>query len=148
MKPEGEPRDGETYAVIGAAMTVHRMLGHGFLEGVYQEALEREFELQRVPYEPQCGLPIFYRGSLLQSSCRVDFRCYGSLLVELKALARLSGVEEAQVIHYLKASGAQKALLLNFGGPRLEYRRFVFGGHRPEKRSADDAEIADEEGIW
>ena len=118
-------RDPLTFAIIGAAMTVHRTLGHGFLEAVYQEALEHEFMACNTPYEREFPLPIYYRSKILQTSYRADFLCYGSVLVELKALQKLSGTEEAQVINYLKASGLEKAMLINFGVPSLEYKRLI-----------------------
>ncbi len=107
-------------------MTVHSALGPGFLEAVYQEALEHEFVQCGIPYEREMALPIHYRGRILQASYRADFLCYDDILVELKALQKLSGTEHAQVINYLKASKKEKALLINFGAASLEYKRFLF----------------------
>jgi GxxExxY protein len=106
-------------------MEVHRQLGCGFLEGVYHEAFERELTLQGVPYQREVSLPILYKGQTLNTAYRADFICYGNIIVELKALGKLSKVEEAQILNYLKATGNEVGLLINFGAPSLEYRRFA-----------------------
>jgi len=118
-------KDPQSYAVIGAAMAVHGALGCGFLEVVYQEALEMELKHCAIPYVRELELPIQYRGQTLKAFYRADFLCYGELVVELKALSQITGAEEAQVINYLKASGHSRALLLNFGSTSLYHRRFV-----------------------
>ena len=120
-----QKKDPMTYSIIGAAMAVHRELGNGFLEAVYQTALEREFWHQSVPYEREKQLPVFYRGEVI-SQYKADFVCYGQVIAEIKALQRLSDTEESQIIHYLKASNLHRGLLINFGTRSLEYKRFVF----------------------
>lgn len=123
---EGRISDPETFALIGAAMMVHSQLGHGFLEPVYQEALEVELKERNIPYVREHPLPILYKEKLLTTFYRIDFLCFDALLVELKALRQISGVEEAQVINYLKASNFNKALLFNFGAPSLHFKRLVY----------------------
>lgn len=121
-----EIKDPQTYAIIGAAIEVHRVLGYGFLEAVYQEALAREFKTRGVPFEQEACLAISYKGKPLDVGYRADFVCFGEVVVELKALQSLSGNEEAQLLNYLKASGFKRGLLLNFGSPSLQQKRMVF----------------------
>jgi GxxExxY protein len=127
MKPEVDVdvRDPRTFAIIGAAMEVHRNLGAGFLEAVYQEALTIEFESRGLPFLAQVQLPISYQGQVLKTHYRADFLCFESVLVEIKALNQLTGVEESQILNYLKASNHEVGLIINFGAPSLEHRRFV-----------------------
>jgi GxxExxY protein len=119
--------DPQTYAIIGAAMAVHGTLGSGFLESVYQEAMALELEFRRVPNEREVTIPISYRGRLLGTPYRADFVCFDQVIVELKASSSLSRIDEAQLIHYLKATGLLRGLLLNFGGASLQWQRVVLG---------------------
>ena len=130
-------RDPKTYAIIGAAMEVHRELGCGFLEAVYQEALARELSLRQIPFQREVELPIAYKGQRLSVFYKADFICYETVIVELKALARLGGVEEAQIINYLKATGLETGLLLNFGALSLEYKRFIYSNQPRDQAGAN-----------
>ncbi|MBC8505131.1 MAG: GxxExxY protein [Anaerolineales bacterium] len=116
----------EVYAIIGAAIEVHRELGSGFLEAVYQEAYQMELELCKIPFEPQKRLRVYYKGKPLQANYVADLVCHNQIIIELKALDHLSGKEEAQIINYLKATGQRVGLLINFGSSgKLEWKRFV-----------------------
>ena len=106
-------------------MNVHKELGCGFLEAVYHEALEREFILANIPYEREKKIDIFYKGKQLDSYYRVDFICFNSVILEIKALKNLSGIDKAQIINYLKATKLEKGLLINFGTKSLEYKRYI-----------------------
>jgi GxxExxY protein len=119
------PKDPRTYAIIGAAMEVHRQLGCGFLEAVYQEALAIELTLRGIPFTAQANLPVAYKGHPLATYYRADLIAYDAVIVELKALANLTSVEDAQVLNYLKATGLEIGILINFGRSSLEYKRLV-----------------------
>jgi GxxExxY protein len=133
-------KDPQTYAAIGAAMEVHRELGHGFLESVYQEALAMELTARNIPFQREVPLPVLYKQQQLACSFRADFVCYESVVLELKATSQLTGTDESQLINELKATGMNRGLLLNFGSPSLEYKRFVFN-LRPSAQSADNKEM-------
>ena len=116
----------EVFAIIGAAIEVHRVLGPGFLESVYQEALEIELQDRKIPHEPQRKLRIAYKQRLLEKFFVTDFACYDSIMVELKAEKQLTGTDEAQLINQLKATKMRVGLLINFGSPgKLEWKRYV-----------------------
>ena len=119
-------RDERIYKIIGAAIEVHKELGCGFLEAVYQEALEREFASQQISFKPQPIIQIAYKGQHLNKTYQPDFVCVSEVIVEIKAISSLSGIEEAQLINYLKATGLKVGLLINFGAKSLEYKRFVY----------------------
>lgn len=119
-------RDPRTYKIIGAAMEVHRQLGCGFLEPVYQEAFALELKNCGIPYSRELKFPVTYKGLQLKTEYRPDFICFSAVIVELKALGRLSSVEDAQLINYMKVTGYHTGLLLNFGARSLQQRRFVF----------------------
>ena len=133
-------KDPETFAIIGAAMEVHRELGRGFLELVYQTALALEFQERGIPFNAEVALPIRYKNKLLSCAYRADFVCFESVIVETKAIAALTSADEAQLINELKATGLQRGLLLNFGATSLEHKRLVLNLSENLRKSAKSAE--------
>ena len=116
----------ESYAVMGACFEVYREKGCGFIEPVYQECLDIEFRLQSIPFLATPKLPLTYKNQTLKKIFRPDFICYGLIVVEIKALSALNDQHRAQVHNYLKATGLQLGLLINFGTtPKIEYERIV-----------------------
>ncbi|MBO7351259.1 MAG: GxxExxY protein [Acetobacter sp.] len=116
----------ESYDIIGAAFEVYNQLGHGFLEAVYQEALEIELKKRGIPFEREKDIKIYYQGTALKQSYRADFVCYDKIIVELKAVSYLDDTHHAQVYNYLKATGYKLGILLNFGcSEGLERDRIV-----------------------
>lgn len=118
-------RDGRTFAIIGAAMEVHRVLGPGFLESFFREALQLEFGLRGIPFKVEVPCSIDYKGHRLGGTHHIDFVCFDAVVVEVKARTTVGAAEHAQVLNYLAATKSPVGLLLNFGGPRLDYRRFI-----------------------
>ena len=116
----------EVYRIVGAGMDVYFRLGRGFLEPVYQEAMEIELGRREIPFEPQKQLTIYYKEMALNKKYVVDLVCFEQIIVELKVCERLAGREEAQLLNYMKAAHMGVGLLLNFGSPvKMEWKRYV-----------------------
>ena len=115
----------ECYKIIGAAMEVHNVLGCGFKEAVYQEALAKELSLCDIPFEREVTLPVYYKGELLHTDYRPDFVCFDKIIVELKAVEYLADEHYSQVLSYLRASGMQLGILINFGEVSLNCKRII-----------------------
>jgi len=131
----------EVYTIVSAALEVSNELGAGFLEGVYQEALELELTMRGVPFQAQVPVQIAYKGHVLLKEYVPDLICFEQVIVEIKALKQLTSVEEAQLLNYLKATGKPVGVLLNFGSPKLEWKRMVLT-HPHSRRSVDKGETS------
>lgn len=116
----------ESYKIIGSAFKVYNTLGPGFLEAVYQEALEIQFQRDGIPYEREKELKINYDGIELKQTYKADFVCFGTIIVELKAVSEIDDAHRSQVYNYLHATGFKLGLLLNFGhADNLQQERIV-----------------------
>ncbi|MBN2376032.1 MAG: GxxExxY protein [Sedimentisphaerales bacterium] len=115
----------EVYCIVGAAMNVSSELGSGFLEAVYQEALEMEFADCNMPFEPQKRIRISYKNRMLKREYIADFLCYDKIIVEIKAIKSITGIEESQLLNYLKATKLPLGLIINFGHPKMEWKRYA-----------------------
>jgi GxxExxY protein len=116
----------ETYQIIGAMMEVHKTLGCGFLEAVYQEALAIEFEKQKIPFVKEKKLLLFYKGIQIEKFYIADFICFDKIIVELKALSALTSTHDSIMINYLKATKLKVGLLANFGERSLKHKRLIY----------------------
>jgi GxxExxY protein len=117
----------ETYAIIGICMEVHRVLGHGFREVVYKDAIEIEAQRSNIPYSREKEYSIIYKGHVLPRSFNADFVLFQSIILEVKAAEGGFAADNiSQTLNYLKASGCKVGLLINFGRSKLEYKRLVF----------------------
>ncbi len=124
-----------SFAIIGAAMEVHKILGPGFLESVYQAALEKELTLRQIPFCHQVELPVTYKGDLI-GMYKADLVVDDKIIVEIKGISRLNPSHSAQALHYLAATGLELAILINFGMSSLEYRRVVKSENKTSREFA------------
>lgn len=115
----------ECFKIVGACMAVHNELGSAFLEPVYQEALALEFQKRSIPFSKEHRLEIYYKEALLDKKYYADFLCYEQIVVELKACTGLTDQHTAQALNYLSALKLNLALLVNFGTPRLQWKRVI-----------------------
>ena len=116
----------ESYAIIGACFAVDKDKGRGFLEPVYHECLEMEFDLQRIPFLSKPPQTLQYRGRTLVQTFTPDFICYGKIIVEIKAVSAVADEHRAQLLNYLSATRCNLGLLVNFGHyPKMEYERLI-----------------------
>ena len=125
-EPIDKDKDPQTYAIIGAAMEVHSEHGPGFNELVYKDSLEIEFGLRGVPCGREVQIPVHYKGTRLKAIYIADFICFDEIVIEAKAVKELADAHMQQILNYLKGTRLKRGLLLNFGAPRLQYRRVVF----------------------
>jgi GxxExxY protein len=126
LKANQYPLKEKTYQIIGASMDVHNEMGHGFFEGVYQEALEIELSLRNIPFVAQKKFEVEYKGHILSKKYIPDFICFEEIIVEIKAISNMTRADSAQVLNALKATGLKVGLGVNFGKPKLQYERFVW----------------------
>ena len=115
----------ESFAIIGACMKVHRSLWAGFLEAVYEEALEREFQNLKIPFKRQVKLDLYYGNQKLTKQYRADFICYDEIIVEIKAVSLIPTAFYAQLQNYLKCTNIELGMLINFGTSSLTYKRMI-----------------------
>lgn len=115
----------ESFKIIGACMKVHRSLGAGFLEAVYEEALEKEFLIQNIPFKRQLKLELYYENEKLKKQYRADFVCHDAIVLEIKAVSHIPDIFYAQLKNYLKCTKMELGMLINFGMPSLTYKRII-----------------------
>ena len=134
----------ESYKIIGACFEVYNERGFGFTEPVYQECLEIELELQKVPFLSQPEIQLEYKGRKLEQFFKPDFICFGKIILEIKAVSELTDAHIAQTLNYLNATNFNLALLVNFGQyPKLEYKRIAH-----DRKKNDSKSLRDEISSW
>jgi GxxExxY protein len=115
----------ESFKIIGACMKVHRTLGSGFLEAVYEEALEKEFKNKKIPFEKQIKLNVFYGDEKLKKYYKADFICYDKIILEIKSVGFMPQTFQMQLKNYLVATKMELGMLINFGTSSLTYKRIL-----------------------
>lgn len=115
----------ESYKIIGLCMRVHKNMGSGFLESVYAEILEKEFQKESIPYEREKKLELYFEGEKLKKYFKADFICYGHIILEIKSVSFLHANFSKQMRNYLKSTQKKLGLLINFGEPSLKYKRII-----------------------
>ncbi len=129
----------ESYDVIGACFEVYKEMGAGFVEPIYHECLEREMNLRGIPFVHHAGLALSYKGQPLKLGYEADFVTHSKILLEVKAVKRLEDSHRAQVLNYLKATGFQLGVLVNYGRiGGLEWERLVLSDWVSDRRQAPD----------
>jgi GxxExxY protein len=129
----------ESYTIRGAIYEVHRVLGCGYLESVYHEALTIEFMQRGIPFVTKAPIDINYKGVVLSRGFVADFICYSEVILEIKAVKTIEDIHKAQVINYLKATGCKVGFLVNFNNhPKVTIDRFVNGF--PEVTTTDSGQ--------
>ncbi|HET9704583.1 MAG TPA: GxxExxY protein [Vicinamibacterales bacterium] len=131
FKPPSDMGDARTFAIIGAALEVHRVMGSGYLEKLYRQALAIELAERKIPFDTEVPCVIRYKGHQLSGEYYMHFVCYGDVVLEVKARSSTGPADQAQVLNYLASSDHSIALLLNFGTPRLEHKRFIWTRRAP-----------------
>lgn len=115
----------QSYKIIGSCFEVYNELGPGFLEAIYQEALSLEFSKQNIPFIQFAEMNVYYKGIELKKKYYPDFLCYDDIVLEIKAMESLSPADEAQLLNYLKGTKKLLGLLVNFGGEKIQYKRYA-----------------------
>ena len=115
----------ESYRIIGACMKVHRELGAGFLESIYEEALKKEFFNSGIPFNNQVKLNVYYNGEKLNKFYKADFICYDKIILEIKSVSQVPNIFYSQIKNYLTATKKELGMLVNFGQSSLTYKRII-----------------------
>ena len=115
----------ESFKIIGICMNIHSIMGHGFLEAVYAEVLEKEFIKNNIPYQREVRLDLFFNGEKLDKKYKADFVCFGDIILEIKSVSFLHENFSRQTLNYLKATNKKLGLLINFGEKSLRYKLII-----------------------